>query len=356
MNEDGYVLKSRRGLLAAGLAVAVVGTVSVASTIAAGAEQIPAPAAPAQAAPAEDDTSSPPAVLPWGGRPQKVKKGSPGASSRTLRAAGLAAAAADTSGAVVPKARYGPKGRSNRTTCLKAENTPFAPPPEPPDDSVAPKVFFHYAVGSQAAETDGTYANITIGKPALDKTDYHTLAEIAVQSADGQQIVEVGWNVDRVVNGDDDPHLFVYHWVNRETSCYNGCGFVQYSGNIKPGDTLQYGVTKKFGIQYFNGDWWVAFDSEWVGYFPEAIWNKKSVSFNRSGLVQIFGEVAAQTEKPCTDMGNGQPAKEETAARVASVSLLNGPGVEMFVRSTSDYYSVHRASARTFRFGGSGAC
>ena len=42
-------------------------------------------------------------------------------------------------------------------------------------------------------------------KPALATSDYHSLAELAVQSADGNHIVEVGWNVDRVVNGDDDP-------------------------------------------------------------------------------------------------------------------------------------------------------
>ena len=351
------MLKSRRGLLTAGLAVAVVGTIGVASTLAAGAEQIPgdAPAAPAQAAPAEP-ASTPPTVLPWGGRPQRVKTGSPGASSRTLRAAGLAAAAADASGSLVPKERYGPKGRTSRTTFLKSGKTEIAPPPEPPDDPSTSKVFFHYSVASQAAETDGSYANITIGKPALDKSDYHSLAEIAVQSADGQQIVEVGWNVDRVVNGDDDPHLFVYHWVNRETSCYNGCGFKQYSSNLKPGDTLPYDVTKKFGVQYYAGNWWVAFDSEWIGYFPEALWNAKSVKFSRSGLVQIFGEVAAQTETPCTDMGNGQPPEKETAARVASISLLNGPTVAMFVRSTSDAYQVQPLSARTFRFGGPGLC
>jgi hypothetical protein len=55
--------------------------------------------------------------------------------------------------------------------------------------------------GSQAAETDGFYANLTIAKPKLEKGDYHTLAELSLQSADTTQIVEVGWNVDRAVNG-----------------------------------------------------------------------------------------------------------------------------------------------------------
>ena len=96
----------------------------------------------------------------------------------------------------------------------------------------APPVKYHYSSGLQYAETDGTYANLVIGKPDLAEEDYHTLAEIAVQSADGKQIVEVGWTVDRGVNGDDDPHLFVYHWVDGKETCYNGCGFKQYSKTV----------------------------------------------------------------------------------------------------------------------------
>src|SRR4051795_632677 len=78
MNEDGHVLKSRRGLLAAGLAVAVVGALGVASTMNAGAEQIPGAepiaGAPDQKLAAAAPTSSagsagsatPPTLLPWG--------------------------------------------------------------------------------------------------------------------------------------------------------------------------------------------------------------------------------------------------------------------------------------------------
>jgi hypothetical protein len=374
-------LKSRRGLVAAGLAVAVVGSIGVASTLTAGAEQIPdAPAAASagsaapSSAPAEaDDDSTPPTVLPWGSRPQRIKKGRAGASSRSLRGTAFDVAPADASGSIKPKPRFGPKGRTNRTTFLKSEKTAVLPPEPLAAGATAAAnpsadVFYHYSVGSQPAETDGAYANLTISKPKLGDADYHPLAEVAVQSADGKQIVEVGWNVDRVVNGDDDPHLFVYRWVNREPSCYNACGFVQYSPNIKPGDTLKYDVTKKFGIQYFNGAWWVAFDSEWIGYYPESLWNDAGITFNRSGLVQIFGEVAATSDKPCTtQMGNGQPPviydekaeaegkeleKNPNAARIASVSYLNGPPVEMFIRSTSKVYATDAPSVRSFRYGG----
>jgi ribosomal protein L13E len=358
------VLKSRRGLLAAGLSAAVVGAIGVVSTLNAGAEQIPdapAPAvAPADVAPVDSADAAapaqpavkPPTNLPWGERPRKVRTGRFGATSKSLKAAGLSAAHSDDRGR-----DRAPKGRTNRTESLRTQQTTVVPPEpaptETPDAAARPTVHFLYNVGSQAAEADAAYANLTISKPKLAKSDYHTLAEIAVQSADGKQIVEVGWTVDRVVNGDDDPHLFVYHWVDRQTSCYNGCGFVQYSKNIKPGDTLVQDTQKKFGIQNFNGDWWVAYDTEWVGYFPGELWGGK---FTRSGLVQVFGEVAATTATPCTEMGNGKGGVNTTAAKIGRVAYLNGPPVEMKVRSTSDYYSVEKLSARTFRYGGAGAC
>ena len=83
MNEDGHVLKSRRGLLAAGLAVAVVGALGVVSTLNAGAEEVPgdqdasqAPvAATTDATEATDDALTPPATLPWGARPVRPHRG-----------------------------------------------------------------------------------------------------------------------------------------------------------------------------------------------------------------------------------------------------------------------------------------
>ena len=365
------MLKSRRGLLAAGLAVAVVGTIGVASTLNAGAEQVSGPPRVSTAPVAADEDvratpPTPPRVLPWGERPEWIKKGRPGANAKSLRAAGLDAAPADPDGSIVPDAKRAPKGRTMRSSVLRKEVTEIAPPPKPLGVAAEPgnDVNYLYNVGTQAAETSGVYANVTIAKPRLEGGDFHTLAELALQSADGTQIVEVGWTIDRVVNGDDDPHLFVFHWVNGVPACYNGCGFVPYSKNVPPGSTLSYGVTKKFGIQFFNDAWWIAFDSEWVGYFPHTLWTKKGVTFDRSGLVQVFGEVAASDTTSCTDMGNGSiPLKEDDknkdndpASRLSSVTYLEGPKVDMNIRSTVDtkMYDVTKVSGRSFRYGGPG--
>jgi neprosin-like protein len=376
------VLKSRRGLLAAGLAVAVAGAIGVVSTLNAGAEQItgaPGLTTPVAGTPTGDvpATGTPPALLPWGERPTSIRKGRAGADSKTLRAQGADAAPEDASGSVQPKGRYGPKGRTGRTTSssLLSEKTDV-PPPLPPSAKADEdyNVDYIYSTARQEVVSDGVYSTITIAKPWLADEDYHTLAELAVQSGDSKQIVEVGWTVDRRTNnGSEDPHLFVYHWVNKQESCYNGCGWVQYSKNVKPGDTLPLG-TKRFGIQFTNGAWWIAYDSEWIGSFPAELWTEEGVTFEQTGLVQLFGEVAVSNEeKTCTDMGNAvnpldpDPKVAATSAYFTTTAYINPsvsmdfsyPALDKEVGKTAEqlsYYGIKPAPPRSFRYGGGGTC
>jgi Neprosin len=363
MNEDGHVSISRRGLLAAGLTAAVIGSVGAVSIFSANADDAP-PAPPAASTDATDAgaaVEAPPSLLPWGTEPKELDTGTAGATSAQVAAEGADVAPKDTSGSLVPDPEWAPKGRSWRTGGVQEETTSVQPPTPPASGVLAEDpvpvtdnpVNFFYNVGSQIGDSDGAYANLVIGKPHLASGDYHTLAEISVQSADSQQIVEVGWNVDRTVNGDSDPHLFVYHWVDRTESCYNACGWKQYSQTTKPGDTLPVGYSKRFGIQHANGGWWVAYDTEWIGYFPDDLWGG---NYTRSGLQQFFGEVAASSLTPCTDMGNGITAYDYSAARIGSITQLNGPEPKVLPRSIGGVYPVLSLSDRTFRYGGPGVC
>jgi len=368
----------RRGLLAVGLAVSIVGAVGVASIINAQADEF-APAPVPAAAPVAERKHLPPPLLPWGEKPTRGKVGRAGTGSDALRVQGLDAAPA-AGGRAGYGGREAPKGRSGKTTFLKSEATdvalpaPGAAPPEPsgaaePTDVAEPapttsssngKAYYFYNLGRQVAESDGFYNTVTIAKPTLGKYDYHTLAELAVQSADSKQIVEVGWTVDRVVNRGDgvNPHLFVYHWVNGLKSCYNGCGFVPYDdATVKAGDILTTG-SKRFGIEYFDEAWWISYDSNFVGYFPESLWTDEGVkAFDKTGLVQTFGEVASTIATPCSQMGNGAPGTDKTAAVLGSLSYVNGPTAALEVPANVDntYYTPNRLSGRTFQYGGQGS-
>jgi hypothetical protein len=362
----------RRGLIAVGLAVTIAAGLGVAGIMTAQADEVPdAPAA----APAKR-VYNPPPLLPWGEPATPGQVGAAGTSSDTLRARGFdAAPAAAGRGSYRP--HYAPKGRTGRTTFLKSENTTTQLPgvkaavttDEGPADGAAPapsapaptaptngsKAQYYYNYGRMPAVSDGFYTTVSIAKPTLAKYDYHTLAELAVQSADGHQIVEVGWNVDRVVNGDEQPHLFVYHWVNLEESCYNGCGYEPYpDATVKVGDVLPTGA-KKFGILFFEGAWWISYDSNWVGFFPEELWTSKGVdSFSKTGLVQTFGEVASTLDTPCSQMGNGAWGSDAKSTVLGSFSFVNGPTPDLEIKTTTPYYQVNPLSSRTLQYGGPG--
>lgn len=370
----------RRGCVAAGLAVAVAGSVGFALN--ATAEEVAGPpAAEVVGAPADPDSppavaqnganvSQPPQLLPWGARPEQVDVGPAGATSRQLAAIG--ADVAPKRGPRKLVAEFSPKGLTGKRTSLGSTRTNVAPrPPLTAAAATTRSVNFHYAGAYQVVAAEGTYANFVVGKPKLATDDYHTLAEIAVQAgpSTARNIVEVGWTVDRGVNdGSSDPHLFVYHWVDGKESCYNACGFVQYSRTVFPGDKLAEGTVKRMGIQYFNGAWWIAFDSEWVGYFPGSLWSNR---YTRSDAIQWFGEVASSTLKPCSGMGTGvDPSDEFASARVGTINLLNAsapPSVSLNVQSPQPagitaasrtgpvYAGIRTSSARTVRYGGPGA-
>jgi len=310
---------------------------------------------PADPADLPDTVTPPSTTLPWGVTPHRMKVGSIGSSSATLAAEGASAAQDEPD--TEPTPEFGPKGQSYRSGALLTQQTNVEPPPAPPGLAAEPvdgvdNVEYAYGVGKQTADTAGVAANMTIGKPKLAKEDWHSLAEIAAQSADGQQVIEVGWNVDRSINGDNQTHLFVFSWVDGGPQCYNGCGFIPAKGaSIKPGDTLPEGVTKNFGVQHIGNAWWVAYDTEWVGAFLDKSWNG---NFVRTGQVQMFGEVAASNIKPCTQMGDGDSTDLSTAARFSSVVYVDGPAVSLSVRTIGDAFQVNRLSDRTFRYGGPG--
>ncbi|GAA3955818.1 hypothetical protein GCM10022629_81370 [Amorphoplanes auranticolor] len=347
-----------------------------AAVVASAAESAP----PAGGAPAAEETKlEPPKLLPWGTKPQRLKRGKAGASSKAVAAAGADAAPADTSGSATPTPEYAPKGGQGANgKFLKSARTTVVPPTPPTAGTVEAAaaadrvVNFHYAVGAQVGETDGTWASLTIEKPKLVEGDYHTLAELAVRSADSQQTVEVGWTVDRSVNGDDDPHLFVFFWKDGVPQCYNACGWTQIHKTIKPGATLPVGTQKRFGIVHDGNAWWIAYNTEYLGYFHDSNWEGR---FTRAGLSQWFGEVASPSLTPCTQMGNGKPASDGDAARIGSINMTKGPtvGFELDMRPKFKVepaitlppvqiekhdepywtpWSGHQRTTTTFRYGG----
>jgi hypothetical protein len=233
--------------------------------------------------------------------------------------------------------------------------------------------FYFYAGRNQAAVTSGAASTMDAETPYLDTAnDYHITTEISVEktNANGHQIVELGWDKDPALYGDSNAHVFVYWWKDGLPKCYNtACaGFVQIASPApQAGQTLTTGVaaSKRYQIQYSAtnpagaqpGAWWFYLGGSALGYIPNTAWGTSA--FSQSDKVQMFGEVAAGTTSPCSDMGTGTQGSTAAvpAAFMSSNGYVSGPAVSMTTFTTnSSWYSVGSVSNFTFYEGGPGSC
>ena len=217
---------------------------------------------------------------------------------------------------------------------------------------------FSYVAGSQTTTATGASVTMLQATPTLDgvQPGGHSLQELALQNSAQTSTVEVGWTVDSQLNGDSLPHLFVYHWVDGQESCYNGCGFVQVSGSVRPGMAVASGVAAEYAVQYSGGNWWIYYNSQAVGYFPGSLWGG---SYTSAQLVTAFGEVAASDPTSCTQMGDGRFGSATGSSWIADFQLFGSTDAPSLTVSATDpgEYDAGSVTATSFQLGGpGGAC
>ena len=212
---------------------------------------------------------------------------------------------------------------------------------------------FSYVSGQQEVNTVG--ASITMAQAAPRVYGGHSLQELALRTDDRSAIVEVGWMVDPATNGDYQPHLFVYHWVDNQTSCYNGCGFVPISNTVTAGMTVASGTTAKFTIYQYYGDWYLYYNDVAFGYFPGALWGG---AFTAAQNVSAFGEVADSGQTSCNAMGDGRYGSSPGSTSISNYELYGSDAAPYFSVSATDpaYYNYGAVTPTSFRLGGPGAC
>jgi hypothetical protein len=219
----------------------------------------------------------------------------------------------------------------------------------------SPGVCFYYVGARQTGlSANGSSVALTQAEPIVGANDFHSLAELAVESADQQEIVEVGWTVDENLNGDSVPHLFVYHWIDGVSTCYNACGFVASARGPQAGDPVTVGSVGRFKIQFEKDRWVVSYNGNNVGYFPESLWGG---SFTKAGLVQAFGEVAAgEATSPQTQMGNGTLGSMPKSAAIKNFALLGSARASLsyYVYGGEAGYDYGKLTRAGMRFGGPG--
>jgi Neprosin len=213
---------------------------------------------------------------------------------------------------------------------------------------------YDYVSGQQSSNVTGVSVDMMQADPELDPNyNGHSLQEISLQDSAQQQTVEIGWTVDRGLNGDTAPHLFVYHWVNGQGTCYNGCGFVQVSTANAPGMTVATGQSAQYGILFYQGNWWVQYNNDWVGYFPGSLWNN---AYTSAQLISAFGEVAESGSPSCTDMGNGAFGTAGNSSWISDYQLQgtsDAPDLSLNATTPADY-GYGQTSPTSYHLGGPG--
>jgi hypothetical protein len=204
----------------------------------------------------------------------------------------------------------------------------------------------------QNGTSAGAFGTFTVKKPFVVPGDAFSMATMQVFAATVGS-VEVGWIVDRALNGDDEPHLFV-RYRNSVEQCPNACGFRQVDPNLRPGAALTVNSTHQFMIEQFQGNWWVGDGPVWIGYFPNALWGN---AFTQAASVQWMGEVLATEFLPCTEMGSGETPPSPDAASVTGIGYFSGPPVHISAfEQNRAFYSAAVISSNSMQFGGRGEC
>ena len=223
---------------------------------------------------------------------------------------------------------------------------------------------YYYGTAAFTRQADGGGMTMSIERPAYvsGPDGGHTLNEIAIQGGAGNgNIIELGWNLSSDQYGDSDPHLFVFHWINWGPTCYDGCGWQQYSGTYFPGMNLNQLVGRQVyvGYVFYQGTWWAWFDNQWLGYFPGSEWGG---AYTRSELIQWFGEVSSSNGvPPRTDMGNGRFPADPAAATMFTLCDVDAAAWVCWYRDMQNlgatvpaYYDIARTGFGATRYGGPG--
>lgn len=221
---------------------------------------------------------------------------------------------------------------------------------------------------------------LTVGNPYINNTyDYHTLAEMAVQSTDSHNTVEIGWTKDQDLYGDLKPRLFSFCWVaSNPCGPYNGGGYVDnpaestFAAGMDVTSYIGAATAPVFGIVHDSGNWWVSFDGHYLGYYPDSIWTGHSptVAAWNAGRASYFGEVAGGSATPCADMAAAPTSLPTSTSGPGSLGNMGySTGTSTIPKVSFSYSGQYDAtykqtaagpppvySVRSFWYGGGGFC
>ncbi len=231
---------------------------------------------------------------------------------------------------------------------------------------------YQWVTGTGVQGTLSTEAPTVSANPAVAT---QSLAYVAAGSANGNNAIEVGWQVKPYLFGDTLPHLLVryrYYWADLNDFAYctvelnpdgiSGCPWGQLSATHKPGMVLTPGVPHTYKVEFSSGllgnIWVVSLDSELIGFLTASY-----AGFTQMGRAEWYGEVDALDAVSCTDMGNGIYGSSRTGspAVITNMALITTNHSSLTASATvyatnPPWYNTGAFTGSSFKYGGPGAC
>jgi hypothetical protein len=199
---------------------------------------------------------------------------------------------------------------------------------------------------------------LSIDNPALYVPGDMATGEISIVQGANKSLVETGYRKFMTAG----PTLMIGHWVNKKFE--RDDDFVYTHQTYVEGMPLDgyVGTQRQFLILYASNKWWVWFNDDWVGYFPDSIWAADPFTQGDNGhwYGEVYSSGLTTTGYPESDMGNGlRGGSNPSAANIDRMCLYNDLSCGLIsngLRSVtaSSLYSLHYAGAAFMRYGGPG--
>jgi len=155
------------------------------------------------------------------------------------------------------------------------------------------KAGYLYVADVDSTPSTGAFVNLPINAQTVNIEPDHSLFEMAVMYTPSGGIgdtIEIGVTTDPALNGDNNPHWFVFSWINGAPQGYDsGSDFVSDISNFWSSPlTLYEGTSERVGFEYSNSNWLLTLNGTTAGYFPGSEW---SGVFTMSSFIEVYGEV-----------------------------------------------------------------
>lgn len=149
---------------------------------------------------------------------------------------------------------------------------------------------YMYVADIDNTQTTSAYVNLPVNAQTIGTAPNHSLFEMSMSDDSVfPAVIEVGVTTDLSLNGDTNPHWFVFSWRNGFAQGYDDQShFVSAIGSFWSTPlTLSEGTSARVGFVYSASNWNLYLSGTLAGYFPGSEW---SGAFTASVDTEVFGE------------------------------------------------------------------